>query len=73
MLDGEMVTVQKRDTLWDLARTKLEKMNADFYKIIDEIDKSKDKNKIKTLIIKAEKYVFIKQQIEILDSYKKKI
>ncbi|MCL1864905.1 MAG: hypothetical protein FWF73_03740 [Spirochaetes bacterium] len=72
MLDGEKVTVQKGDTLWDLARAKLEKMNADFYKIIDEIDKSKNKDKIKTLIIEAEKYSFMKQQIKILESYKKR-
>ena len=72
MLDGEKVTVQKGDTLWDLSRAKLEKMNADFYKIIDEIDKTKNKSKINKLITEAEKYSFMKQQIEILASYKKR-
>jgi len=75
MLDGEKVVVQKGDTLWDLARAKLEKMNADFYKIIDEIEKTDttDKNKINTLITEAEKYSYIKQQIQILNIYKKRI
>ena len=72
MLDGEKVTVQKGDTLWDLSRAKLEKMNADFYKIIDEINKTKNKTKINELIVEAEKYSFMKQQIEILESYKKR-
>ncbi len=75
MLDGEKVVVQKGDTLWDLCRAKLEKMNADFYTIIDQIDKtdSADKNKISALIAEAEKFSYIKQQIEILNIYKKRI
>lgn len=74
MHDGEKIIVQKGDTLWDLARAKLEKMNADFYKIIDEIEKTdpKDKNKIKALLTEAEKYSYVKQQAQILDIYKKK-
>ena len=75
MLDGEKVVVQKGDTLWDLAHAKLEKMNADFYRITDEIEKTdmSDKNKITTLITEAEKYSYMKQQIQILDIYKKRI
>ncbi len=75
MLDGEKVVVQKGDTLWDLAHAKLEKMNADFYKIIDEIEKSgtSDKNKLKTLITEAEKNTYMKQQIEILNVYKERM
>jgi len=74
MLDGEKVVVQKGDTLWDLARAKLQKMNADFYKITDEIEKTdpSDKNKIKTLIDEAARYSYIKQQIQILNFYKQK-
>ncbi len=75
MHDGEKVVVQKGDTLWDLAHAKLEKMNADFYKIIDEIEKTdpSDKSRINTLITEAEKYSYIKQQIQILDIYKKRM
>ncbi len=75
MLDGEKVVVQKGDTLWDLCRAKLEKMNADFYTIIDQIEKvdQSDKSKIAELITEAEKYSYMKKQIEILDSYKKRI
>jgi hypothetical protein len=74
MLDGEKVTVQKGDTLWDLCRAKLEKMNADFYKIIDEIEKTdiSEKSKISRLLTEAEKYSYIKQQFEIINSYKKR-
>jgi len=72
MHDGEKVVVQKGDTLWDLAHAKLEKMNADFYNIIDEIDKTDtaDKTRINELITKAEKFSYIKQQVQILDVYK---
>jgi len=75
MNDGEKVVVQKGDTLWDLTHAKLEKMNADFYKIIDEIEKTdpSDKSKINTLILEAEKYSYIQQQIQILDFYKKRM
>jgi len=75
MLDGEKVVVQKGDTLWDLAHAKLEKMNADFYKIVDEIEKTdiSDKNKIGKLVTEAEKYSYLKQQTQILDEYKKRI
>jgi len=75
MHDGEKVVVQKGDTLWDLSRAKLEKMNADFYKIVDEIEKTdpSDKNKISTLVAEAEKYSYIKQQVQILDLYKKRM
>ncbi|PKL18072.1 MAG: hypothetical protein CVV49_07735 [Spirochaetae bacterium HGW-Spirochaetae-5] len=74
MLDGEKVTVQKGDTLWDLCRAKLEKMNADFYKIIDEIEKTdiSEKSKISRLLTEAEKFSYIKQQFEIIDFYKKR-
>ncbi len=74
MLDGEKVTVQKGDTLWDLCRAKLEKMNADFYKIIDEIEKTNisEKNKISGLLAEAEKFSYIKQQFQIINSYKKR-
>jgi len=75
MLDGEKIEVQKGDTLWDLAHAKLEKMNADFYRIIDEIEKTAndDKNKISNMIAEAEKFAYIKQQKQILDIYKKKL
>jgi hypothetical protein len=74
MLDGEKIVVQKGDTLWDLAHAKLEKMNADFYRIIDEIEKIKDddKNKIINMVAEAEKYTYIKKQIQIIEMYKKK-
>jgi hypothetical protein len=75
MHDGEKVVVQKGDTLWDLAHAKLEKMNADFYKIMDEIEKTdpSDTGRIKTLIAEAEKFSYIRQQIQILDVYKKRM
>ena len=75
MLDGEKVVVQKGDTLWDLAHAKLEKMNADFYNIVDQIEKTDkaDKTRINTLISEAEKFSYIKQQIQLLDIYKKRI
>ncbi len=75
MLDGEKVTVQKGDTLWDLCRAKLEKMNADFYKIIDEIEKTDitDKSKVESLLTEAEKFSYISKQFEIINIYRKRI
>ncbi len=75
MHDGEKVVVQKGDTLWDLCHAKLEKMNADFYNIVDKIEKTdkSDKAALKTLIAEAEKYSYIKQQIQLMDIYKKRI
>ncbi len=74
MLDGEQVVVQKGDTLWDLARAKLEKMNADFYKIIAELEKTdpSDKAKMNDLISKAEQFAYIPRQKEIIKSYRSK-
>lgn len=68
MLDGEKVVVQKGDTLWDLSRAKLEKMNADFYRIIQEIKDTPPSNsgKIKKLITEAEALVYLEQQKKII-------
>lgn len=72
MLDGEKVVVQKGDTLWDLAHAKLEKMNAEFYKITDQLDKvdSKDTGKIKAILSEAEKYIYTVQQKKYITDYK---
>lgn len=74
MLDGEKVVVQKGDTLWDLAHAKLEKMNADFYKIIEEIEKTDpaDRKRIQELTAQAEQFAYIPKQREIINSYKLK-
>ena len=74
MLDGEKVVVQKGDTLWDLSRAKLEKMNADFYKIIEEIKVTapSDNRRIKKLINDAEALVYIEQQKNVISEIKKK-
>ncbi len=72
MLDGEKVVVQKGDTLWDLAHAKLEKMNAEFYKITDQLEKvdPKDKGKVKSLLEQAEKYIYTAQQKKYIENYK---
>ncbi len=74
MLDGEKVVVQKGDTLWDLSKAKLEKMNADFYKIIEEINSipETEKSRIETLVKKADSYAYIDQQKKIISDLKKK-
>lgn len=74
MLDDEKVVVQKGDTLWDLSKAKLEKMNAEFYKIVEEINSlsKTDKNKIETLIKKADSLAYIEQQKKIISELKKK-
>ncbi len=72
MLDGEKVVVQKGDTLWDLAHAKLEKMNAEFYKITDQLEKTSpgDTGRIKAIIADAEKYIYTSQQKKFIDNYK---
>ncbi|HPR38058.1 MAG TPA: hypothetical protein PLT13_10730 [Spirochaetota bacterium] len=72
MLDGEKVVVQKGDTLWDLAHAKLEKMNAEFYKITDQLEKTDpgDTGRIKAIIAEAEKYLYTVQQKKYIDNYK---
>ncbi|HPJ41920.1 MAG TPA: hypothetical protein PLY21_06330 [Spirochaetota bacterium] len=72
MLDGEKVVVQKGDTLWDLAHAKLEKMNAEFYKITDQLEKTdpEDTGRIKAIIAEAEKYLYTVQQKKYIDNYK---
>ena len=72
MLDGEKVVVQKGDTLWDLAHAKLEKMNAEFYKITDQLEKTDpgDTGRIKDIIADAEKYLYTVQQKKYIDNYK---
>jgi len=72
MLDGEKVVVQKGDTLWDLAHAKLEKMNAEFYKITDQLEKTDpgDTGKIKKILSDAEKYLYTVQQKKFIDNYK---
>ena len=74
MLDGEKVVVQKGDTLWDLSKAKLEKMNAEFYKIVEEINSlsETDKSKIEALLKKADSYVYIDQQKKIISGLMKK-
>ena len=68
MLDGEKVIVQKGDTLWDLSHAKLEKMNADFFKIIEEIEKTPaGTEKAKALITEAEKYSYTSFQKKIIE------
>jgi hypothetical protein len=73
MLDGEKVVVQKGDTLWDLAHAKLEKMNAEFYKITDQLEKTnpEDIGRIKGILADAEKYLYTAQQKKFIDNYKK--
>lgn len=75
MLDGEKVVVQSGDTLWDLAHAKLEKMNADFYKIIAELEQTapSDKKKMSELVDRAEAFSYIPQQKKIIESYRSKI
>ena len=75
MLDGEKVVVQSGDTLWDLAHAKLEKMNADFYKVIAELEQAdtSDKNKIRELIDRADSFAYIPQQKKIIAAYRSKI
>ena len=75
MLDGEKVIVRTGDTLWDLAHAKLEKMNADFYKVIDEIEKTDpaDKKRIRELIDRAEQFSYIPQQKKLISEYRLKI
>ncbi|HPS57488.1 MAG TPA: hypothetical protein PK514_05220 [Spirochaetota bacterium] len=75
MLDGEKVVVQSGDTLWDLAHAKLEKMNADFYKVIEELEKTdtSDKKKMRELIDRADQYSYIPQQKKIIAAYRSKI
>ena len=70
----EKVVVQKGDTLWDLSKAKLEKMNAEFYKIVEEINSipETEKNRIKTLVEKADSYVYIDQQKKIISDLMKK-
>ncbi|HPF04717.1 MAG TPA: hypothetical protein PK293_01645 [Spirochaetota bacterium] len=72
MLDGEKVVVQKGDTLWDLAHAKLEKMNAEFYKVTDQLEKTDpgDTGRIKDIIADAEKYLYTVQQKKYIDNYK---
>jgi len=72
MLDGEKVVVQKGDTLWDLAHAKLEKMNAEFYKVTDQLEKTDpgDTGRIKAIIAEAEKYLYTVQQKKYIDNYK---
>lgn len=74
MLDGEKVVVQKGDTLWDLSKAKLEKMNAEFYKIVEEIDSlsESDKGKIEALIKKADSLAYIEEQKKTISRLKKK-
>jgi hypothetical protein len=74
MLDGEKVVVQKGDTLWDLSKAKLEKMNAEFFKIVEEINSipETENSRIKTLLEKADSYVYIDQQKTIISDLKKK-
>ncbi|MFA5518928.1 MAG: hypothetical protein WDA74_06710, partial [Spirochaetota bacterium] len=74
MLDGERIVVQKGDTLWDLSKAKLEKMNAEFYKIVEEINtlSKTDKDKIETLIKKADSLAYIEQQKKTISRLKKK-
>lgn len=75
MLDGEKVVVRTGDTLWDLAHAKLEKMNADFYKVIEELEKTDqaDKKKMRELVDRAEQYSYIPQQKKIIAQYRSKI
>lgn len=72
MLDGEKVVVQKGDTLWDLAHAKLEKINAEFYKITEQLEKTdpSDKNKISAILSDAEKYIYTAQQKKFIENYK---
>jgi len=74
MLDGEKVVVQKGDTLWDLAHAKLEKMNADFYNIMDRLDSTDpdDTDKIRDILNEAEKFLYTVQQKKFIESYKNK-
>ncbi len=75
MLDGERVVVRSGDTLWDLAHAKLEKMNADFYKVIEELEVTdpSDRKKIRELVDRAELYAYIPQQKKIIASYRSKL
>lgn len=72
MLDGEKVVVQKGDTLWDLAHAKLEKLNAEFYKITEKLEKTdpSDAAKINAILSDAEKYLFTAQQKKFIENYK---
>lgn len=74
MLDGEKIVVQKGDTLWDLSKAKLEKINAEFYKIVEEINSlsETEKSKIEALIKKADSLAYIDQQKNIITGLKKK-
>lgn len=75
MLDGERVIVRSGDTLWDLAHAKLEKMNADFYRVIEELEDADpaDRKKIRELVDRAELYAYIPQQKKIIASYRSKL
>ena len=75
MLDGEKVIVRSGDTLWDLAHAKLEKMNADFYVIIEELEQTdpEDKGKIRELIDRADRFSYIPQQKKIISDYRSKL
>ncbi len=72
MLDGEKVVVQKGDTLWDLSHAKLEKMNAEFFKITDQLEKAdpSDRERINKILTDARKYIYTTQQKKFIEEYK---
>jgi len=74
MLDGEKVVVRSGDTLWDLSRAKLQKMNASFYRIIEELEKTDPSatGRIRELTDQAEELAYIPKQKEIIKQYRLK-
>jgi len=62
MLDGESVTVRKGDTLWDLSKTKLEKMSILFHDIIEKVDVAKNDSDFNLkLLKKASVYAYLER------------
>ncbi len=65
LLDGEKIVVQKGDTLWDLAHSKLLRLNIEFFRVLERLEKSPE-NEWPGIISEAERYALTGRNRRIL-------
>jgi hypothetical protein len=66
MHDGEKIVVREGDTLWDISRTKLERVNLKFYSLVDTIP-SKEKNERQKLMERAREMALTDEHRKVLE------